>query len=290
MRTEADMLRLITDTAQADERIRAAYLEGSRANPAVPRDLFQDYDVVYIVDSTRPFIEDRTWINRFGERLAMQLPEENPLYPSDTEACYGWLIQLADGARLDLHVCTADYALANLELYRILLDKDGLLPPPADTTDVRYHIRKPAAAEFEGVCSDFWWCLNNVGKGLWRGELPYALDMLDFAVRPQLKHLLLWRIGADHGFAVSAGKSGKYMRRYLPQDVYEAFLSTYAPAQADALWAAVYRMCHLFAREECALAARLSFPCDRVRQENTLRFLRAVQVLPADAENFTPGV
>ena len=59
-------------------------------------------------------------------------------------------------------------------------------------------------------------------------------------------------------------------------------------AQADGLWAAVHRMCHLFAREESALAARLSFPCDRVRQENTLRFLRAMQALPADAADFTP--
>ena len=54
-------------------------------------------------------------------------------------------------------------------------------------------------------------------------------------------------------------------------------------AQADGLWAAVHRMCHLFAREESALAARLSFLCDRVRQETTLRFLRAMQALPADA-------
>lgn len=288
MRTEEAMLRLIVDTARDDERIRAAYLEGSRANPAAPRDLFQDYDVVYIVTTTRPFISDRAWIDRFGERLAMQLPEENPLYPSEPDACYGWLIQLADGVRLDLHVCTADYALANLELYRILLDKDGVLPLPAETTDARYHVRRPDAAQFEAVCADFWWCLNNVGKGLWRGELPYALDTLDQVVRPQLKQLLIWRAGADNGFAISAGKSGKYLRRYLPEAVYGAFLSTYAPAQTDALWAATFRMCDLFAREECALAARLSLPCDEVRQANTLRFLRAVQELPADATDFTP--
>ena len=288
MRTEETMLRLIVGTAQADERIRAAYLEGSRANPAAPRDLFQDYDVVYIVTQTHPFIEDRAWIDRFGERLAMQLPEENPLLPSEPGACYGWLMQLADGVRLDLHVCTADYALADLTLYRILLDKDGILPSPAETADACYHVRRPDAAQFEAVCSDFWWCLNNVGKGLWRGELPYALDMLDQVVRPQLKQLLIWRAGADNGFAVSAGKSGKYLRRYLPKAVYEAFLSTYAPAQTDALWAAAFRMCDLFAREERALAERLAFPCDAVRQANTLRFLRAVQALPADATDFTP--
>ena len=149
------MLRLIVGTAQADERIRAAYLEGSRATPAAPRDLFQDYDVVYIVTQTHPFIEDRAWIDRFGERLAMQLPEENPLVPSEPGTCYGWLMQLADGVRLDLHVCTADYALADLTLYRILLDKDGILPSPAETADACYHVRRPDAAQFEAVCSDF---------------------------------------------------------------------------------------------------------------------------------------
>ena len=127
-----------------------------------------------------------------------------------------------------------------------------------------------------------------MGKGLWRGELPYALDMLDQVVRPQLKQLLIWRAGANNSFAVSAGKSGKYLRRYLPKAVYEAFLSTYAPAQADALWAAAFRMCDLFAGEERALAERLAFPCDAVRQANTLRFLRAVQALPPDATDFTP--
>lgn len=36
-------------------------------------------------------------------------------YPSDVENCYGWQIQFADGNRMDLHVCTRENALANLE-------------------------------------------------------------------------------------------------------------------------------------------------------------------------------
>ena len=72
MRSEGEMLALITTTALEDARIRAAWLEGSRANPNVPRDIFQDYDVVYIVEETGSFREDRRWIDRFGERLYMQ--------------------------------------------------------------------------------------------------------------------------------------------------------------------------------------------------------------------------
>ncbi len=36
MRTEQEMLSLIAEVARSDENIRAAYLEGSRVNPAPP--------------------------------------------------------------------------------------------------------------------------------------------------------------------------------------------------------------------------------------------------------------
>ena len=41
MRTEQEMMDLITGVAAADERIRAVRMEGSRANPAVPKDQYQ---------------------------------------------------------------------------------------------------------------------------------------------------------------------------------------------------------------------------------------------------------
>ena len=41
MRSEKEMLDLITKTAEEDPRIRAAYLEGSRVNPNVPADIFR---------------------------------------------------------------------------------------------------------------------------------------------------------------------------------------------------------------------------------------------------------
>ena len=49
MRTEAEMMDLILDVAKNDERIRAVRMEGSRANPAAPKDNYQDYDIIYYV-------------------------------------------------------------------------------------------------------------------------------------------------------------------------------------------------------------------------------------------------
>lgn len=45
MRTESEMIELILNIARADERIRAVRMEGSRANPAAPKDKYQDYDI-----------------------------------------------------------------------------------------------------------------------------------------------------------------------------------------------------------------------------------------------------
>ncbi len=43
------MLDLIINTAKEDERIRAVIMNGSRVNPNVKRDCFQDYDIIYVV-------------------------------------------------------------------------------------------------------------------------------------------------------------------------------------------------------------------------------------------------
>ena len=285
MRTEQEMLALLTAVAEEDPRIRAAYLEGSRANPKAPKDIFQDYDVVYVVEDTAPFRADRSWIDRFGERLYMQYPEEGVLFPAQPERCYGWLMQLRDGNRLDLHVCTPAYALENLELYRTLLDKDGLMPGAAEISDEIYWIGKPTEEEFRCVCNEFWWCLNNVAKGLWRGELPYALDMLDFTVRPMLKRLLTWQAGLDHDFKVSAGKAGKYLGRLLSPEEYALFLSTYAPGEERALWQATLRMCDQFHRVAQAVSAALGYPYDGGEAAESRGFLERVRELPRDARS-----
>ena len=76
MRSEQEMMDLILETAKQDERIRAVYMNGSRTNPDAPKDIFQDYDIVYVVEETESFIQDKEWIRRFGETLFMQYPDE----------------------------------------------------------------------------------------------------------------------------------------------------------------------------------------------------------------------
>lgn len=288
MRTEAEMISLIKDIAFKEENIRAAYIEGSRTNPNAPKDIFQDYDIVYIVTTTKPFREDKEWINNFGKILYMHYPEDNVFYPSDVENCYGWQIQFADGNRMDLHVCTKENALANLELYQILVDKDGIVPYPQETTDERYWVKEPREIEFKCTCSDFWWCLNNVAKGLWRNELPYAMDVINFVLRPHLKRLLEWKMGIENNFSVSAGKSCKYFKKYLQEETYRQFLATYSIAEIESIWNSVFEMCDLFQSTAVELSKKQKFVYDFEQAENSMNFLQHVRKLPVNAKEIYP--
>lgn len=72
MRNESEMLNIIIDTAQSDDRVFAAYLKGSRANPNAPKDRYQDFDVMYVVRETESFRKDTRWMTKFGKIVLQQ--------------------------------------------------------------------------------------------------------------------------------------------------------------------------------------------------------------------------
>ncbi|MCM1046078.1 MAG: aminoglycoside 6-adenylyltransferase [Candidatus Gastranaerophilales bacterium] len=249
MRTEKEVYDLILGIAQKDARIKAVYMNGSRTNQNVPKDIFQDYDIVYVVEETKSFIEDKDWIRIFGEILYMQYPDENPFYPSDKENSYGWLMQFTDGIRIDLTVQSVNYAIHHIQddkLCRSLLDKEKILPEMEAATDRQYWVKKPTKEQYLAVCNEFWWCTNNIAKGLWRKEITYVQDMANDPVRKQLIAMLNWKVGILTGWTVSTGKSSKYLYRWLPEEEWQKFLATYFDGDIDHAWQAVFDMCELF--------------------------------------------
>lgn len=249
MRSEKEMYDLILEVAKKDAGIKAVYMNGSRTNENVPKDIFQDYDIVYVVEDTKSFIEDKDWIRLFGEILYMQYPDENPYYPSDKDNSYGRLMQFADGVRIDLTVQSVDYAQQHIrddELCRILLDKENILPEIAPATDRQYWVKEPVEDQYLAVCNNFWWCTNNIAKGLWREEILYVQDMTNHVVRPELITMLNWKAGILTGWAVSTGKSSKYLYKWLSEEEWHMLLSTYFDGDVDHAWKSVFNMCELF--------------------------------------------
>lgn len=286
MRNESTMYKLFEDIAQSDDRILAVYMNGSRTNVNAPKDIFQDYDIVFVVTQTRPFIEDKNWIRKFGDILYMQYPDEFPGCQADRENFYGWLMQFTDGNRVDLHVESVPHAVEHIcddKLCRILLDKEKVLPAIPEATDEDRHVKMPSQAQFRACSNEFWWCSNNLAKGLWREEMPYVQDMANFVVRKQLEKMLSWKVGIDTDFSVSVGKSAKYLYRWLSEREYQAYLDTYFGGSVEEAWNAVLTMCSLMEQATAYVAEKLDYTYDRKEGKAARGFLEHVRQLPKDA-------
>ncbi|MCP3776336.1 aminoglycoside 6-adenylyltransferase [Paenibacillus sp. MZ04-78.2] len=287
MRSEQEMMKLILDIARNDERIRAVGMNGSRTNPNAPKDIFQDYDIVFIVHDLPSFIEDTQWIDRFGSRIIMQKPEEMKLIPPELDGTFPYLMLFTDGNRIDLTLCPfeqKDNWNRDDKLAVVLLDKDDCLPKLPAPTDEDYWVKRPSAKLFADCCNEFWWVSTYVAKGLWRQEMLYAQDHLNVAVRPMLIQMLEWQVGIQTDFSISTGKNGKYLEKYLSTESWHELLSTFPNATYEGAWQALFAMGDLFRRTAQDVANRLNYEYPLEDDQRVTAYLRHVRNIAPDAD------
>lgn len=286
MRTEQQMFDLILETARCDDRIRAVIMNGSRANPNAPRDPFQDFDIVYIVTDVEPFRHNLEWIQRFGEMMILQMPEEMQDPPAEDGGFFSYLMQFTDGNRIDLGLFTlAQWKDRDTDSQSILLlDKDGIIEPFPPASDSDYIPKPPTAKAFFDCCNEFWWVSPYAAKGLWRQEILYAKHIQDVYVREQLMKMLTWHIGVRTDFKVSPGKLGKYFQKYLEPELWDMLLKTYSDASYETTWDALFTMCDLFRKAAIPLAEHFGFEYPFGDDERVSAYLKHIRELPRDAK------
>jgi aminoglycoside 6-adenylyltransferase len=286
MRSEQEMLDLILEAARGDERIRAVILNGSRANPNAPRDIFQDFDVVFLVTDVAPFRHNEEWIERFGEIMILQMPEDMGDPPPSWDGGFAYLMQFADGNRIDLGI----YPLAKLEertrdsLTVVLLDKDGRIEPLPEANESDYLPRPPAAKAFADCCNEFWWVCPYVAKGLWRREIVYAKYMLDRFVRDQLMKMITWYVGLRTDFSRNPGKFGRHLEQCLEPKLWALLQKTYSDADYESTWDALFETCALFRRLAIPVAEHFGFDYPHKDDERVSAHVEHVRRLPRDAK------
>lgn len=277
MRSEKEMFELILNIAEKDTRVRAVYMNGSRTNPNAPKDVYQDYDIVYVVEELETFTADNNWIDVFGDRLILQMPEAMR-YPSG-EGHFNWMMLFTDGNRLDLMLIPIQKLelIGNDSLSIALLDKDGILPPFPKASEADYIIKPPSELFYLSCCNNFWWCLQNVAKGIARNELPYAMLMYHNVVREELHDMVAWYIGTTTDFTVSAGKMGKYFKRFLPTEIYEQYLRTYSDSDYNNMWDAIFTACDMFSFLAIQVADYCGYNYNKQDEENMRIYLNNVK-------------
>ena len=287
MRSEEEMIGLILKFAVDNDDVRAVIMNGSRVNPNVPKDLFQDYDIIYLVTNVEPYKRNPEVVSYFGDIMILQTPDDMGDPPPEKHGGYAYLMQFLDGNRIDLSFFPLNDAQRRVEdtLSVVLLDKDNLIGPLPPPSDLGYLPKKPTAKAFEDCCNEFWWLAPYVAKGLWRDELTYAKYMLDTAVREQLMKMLVWYFGTKTDFQRSPGKLGKYLKGQIEDDLWALLESTYSDSLPQNIWGALFAMGNLFRKVAQAVASSFGFVYPEQDDRNVSDYIRRIKDLPRNAKS-----
>ena len=264
MRAETEMLDLILQTAKTLQ-VKAVAMSGSRTNQNAPKDEFQDYDVVYVVDDLDNLTRDLSWLDYFGKRIIEQevVLDHRRLY----------LMLFEDGNRIDLTLCPKDHIQewVNSEAdYTVLQDEKGLFVPYFPSPQ-RYWTSPASPIDFEKVCNEFWWVSTYVVKEISRNQLIYATDHLYGICQQELLKILAWQVASDRG-RVDVGKNYKYLFNYLPAEKEKEFSNLLDFSSIEKLTQSLFTTMKFFHQEAQYLAQKMGFNYDREVAEKMIQY------------------
>ena len=254
MRTEKEMMNLILQIADTIE-VEAIALSGSRTNPRAPKDEFQDYDVVYIVDNLEDLISDLSWLDQYGNRL---IEQHNRLGHRRL-----YLMLFEDGNRIDLTLCPKESiqewvdSEANFE---VIKDDKGLFEAYQPNSK-RYWTAPPTEEDFAATCNEFWWVSAYVVKAIRRNQLIYATDHLYGICQQELLKVLAWQVTSDRG-TVDIGKNYKHLFHYLPAEKEKLFSALLDLSSIEKVGQSLFATMKLFDGEAQELAQKMGFAYD----------------------------
>lgn len=266
MRTEPEMLRLILQTAKS-LKVEAVAMSGSRTDTKAPKDEFQDYDVVYVVDDLDNLTSDLSWLDQFGTRI---IEQHNVL---GNRRLY--LMLFEDGNRIDLTLCPTEYIQEWVDSeadYTVLKDEKGLFVPYSPNPQ-RYWTSPASAIDFEKACNEFWWVSAYVVKGICRHQVIYATDHLYGICQQELLKVFAWQVVSDRR-KVNIGKNYKYLFNYLPAEKEKEFSALLDFSSVEKLTQSLFATMQLFHQEAQILAQKMGFDYDMEVAEKMIQYAK----------------
>ncbi|MBS4536353.1 aminoglycoside 6-adenylyltransferase [Clostridium sp. D2Q-14] len=288
MRTEKEMMDLIISFAKQDDRIRGVLMSGSRVNPNIEKDIFQDFDIVYLVTDVEPFKDEDYIVSYFGQIMIMQKPEDKILPVPIGDGRYTYLMQFMDGNRIDMQILYINkiHDLIEDSLTKVILDKDNFIPHIPEPSEESYIIEKPSPKLYDDCCNSFIWGLgSHIPKTIWRKELPLLKELIEVVLRKPLIKMLEWSIGIKTDYKYSIGKGGKKLEKLLEPNIWEQFKETYTDYDYDNIWRSLFIFHDLFEETAKYVGENCEFEFPEEELERAFNFLKHIKELPKDAES-----
>jgi aminoglycoside 6-adenylyltransferase len=237
--------------ARAEDAIRAAFVIGSRAREDHPADEWADLDILVFTSEASSHLREPGWVSGIGDAWITFVEATATGHGSERRVLF------AGGVDVDFAFFTVDEVETLFRSdpqdsrtalgrgFRVLLDKDGLVPrlfdgyPPAESEAASL----PDAAAFDQVASDFWYHAVWTAKHLRRGELWWAKLACDTHMKELLRRVLEWD-------AVAAGRDpwfrGRFFEEWADPATLHALRTAFARYDEGEVWAALAATMDLF--------------------------------------------
>lgn len=280
MRDYDEMLELILNTAKEDERIRAVTMEGSNTTQGAALDKYSDFDITFFVNDIREFTKGQSYMERFGDILIQQCPDDWYEEPYDYESRnrFAYLTQYKDGNRIDLTLIDVSDIASQIEFdepRRVLLNKDNFSELKDITSNEVFFIKMPSKQEFFNTCNEFRWLANYVTKGICREELFYAKCMMDEYMMHMFIKMLNWKVAVDNDFKVTTGACSKYLKKYLSKEEMARFQGIFANGEFGEMSFKLFMMYDYFADLARYVSNKLGYDFDEEETKNVKEFMRS---------------
>ncbi|WP_127130589.1 aminoglycoside 6-adenylyltransferase [Pseudoflavitalea rhizosphaerae] len=280
----SSQLNEVIHWATTQPNIRVVLLTSSLANPGAPVDPFSDLDIDLVVDNYEEFLQDDSWISNFGSIITTIVEGEEPF----DGRCSSRMVLYEDYLKIDFLIFSVNRfreEVAKLPLhedwdigYKVLVDKDGLtanMPQPSHTA---FKIQKPDEEKFLWVLNNYWWDMTYVAKCLARDELYYAKFMSEQIMRFEHQQVLLeWYIGSQHNWNVTTNKYGRLFKKYLDPAMWERATATFAGADIENNWRALFAYVELGREIGKHLATHLGYRYPKELDEKITGYLLYVR-------------
>lgn len=223
------LIKKITAWSKARPDIRAAIILGSRARAVAPADEWSDLDIVFTVEDPAFYLTNTDWLQKIGEVKILFLEplagtagkERRVLFECGLDVDFSFL----SAAQLEREMKDGGNNGSLMFFrrgYRVLFDKDGIVPLPGELPQEPVLLRLLTPSEFDETVNDFWFHSVWTAKKLRRGELWVALHCCDYYMKNLLLKVIECHAQILHGEYYDTWFGGRFLENWAePRTVRE---------------------------------------------------------------------
>jgi aminoglycoside 6-adenylyltransferase len=258
-----ELLGRIVRWAEGCPDIRAMILIGSRARQDRPADEWSDLDFVLAAVDEERYFRTTAWLDEIGavwltclEGTVVGSLERRVLFEGALDVDFNFF------APEKFRQVLRDAAAASWTRRRgtrVLLDRDGLVPPLPAAEGEKPAARPPDEAEFLNAVHDFWYHAVWTAKKLRRGELFIAKGCCDSYMKRLVRQMIEWHARATHGWEYDTWHDGRFLDQWADPRAVAGLQQAYAHYDPADLQRALFVTMELFRWLALEVAGRLGY-------------------------------